>query len=101
LFVNNRRTGGRFPSKRYKEWQEEAARALKDQAAVPAFKGPVELSFQFGRPDKRKRDLMNLIKAPEDFLVRHGFIEDDSLVQKVSAEWTADTNGVLIGIARA
>ena len=98
LFVNNPRSRGRFPSKVYKEWQGEASRTLQLQSPLPAFSGPVSLTFRFGRPDKRRRDLFNLVKAPEDLLVKHGVIEDDSLVERGTVEWAEDVNGCLIEI---
>ena len=42
--------------------------------------GKVKLSIQAYPPDKRKRDLSNIIKVLEDALVRGGLIEDDSLI---------------------
>lgn len=55
--------------------------------------------FQEGR-DKRKRDITNLLKAPEDLLVKHGIIEadDGSVVRRVSAAWNAEVEGVRITI---
>src|SRR3546814_16893099 len=88
LFVNSRRTGGRFPSKNYKAWQEEAARALVRQAVAPLV-GPVNLTFTFGRPDKRRRDVFNYAKAPADFLVKHRILDDDRLVVRGTVQWSA------------
>jgi len=55
--------------------------------------------FQEGR-DKRKRDVTNLLKAPEDLLVKHGIIEadDGSIVRRVEAFWTTEVEGVRITI---
>ena len=69
----------------------------------PKIVGPVELVFCFqdGR-DKRKRDVTNLIKAPEDLLVKHGVIEadDNTIVRAVSACWDDTVEGVEISIFR-
>lgn len=98
LFVNNRRTGGRFPSKKYKAWQQEAGHALSFQQPLPEIAGPVRLKFAFGRPDKRRRDLSNYLKAPEDTVVAHGIISDDSLVEKIEMEWVDDVVGCRIEV---
>lgn len=98
LFVNNPKTRGRFPSKAYKAWQEEAGKALIKQAPLPAFSGAVCITFTFGRPDKRRRDLFNYVKAPEDLLVKHGIIEDDSLIEKGTVQWSPHVFGVRIEI---
>ena len=97
LFVNSRRTGGRFPSKSYTAWQAEAALALAQQN-YPAMKGPVSIVFTFGRPDRRRRDVFNYVKAPEDLLVKHGVIEDDSLVEHGVVQWSEHVIGVRIEI---
>lgn len=39
------------------------------------------------KPDKRRRDIDNLIKACADLLVRHGVVSDDSEMRSVSARW--------------
>lgn len=98
LFVNNPKTRGRFPSKAYKAWQEEAGKALLKQSPLPTFSGPISLTFTYGRPDKRRRDIFNLVKAPEDLLVKHGVIEDDSLVEKGTVQWSPHVFGVRVEI---
>lgn len=67
----------------------------------PKVTGPVFLTFDFqsGR-DKRKRDITNLLKAPEDLLVKFGVIEadDNTIVQGISAGWSESVKGVRITI---
>ncbi len=98
LFVNGLR--GRFPSQKYADWITEAGWELTRQRPAKVA-GQVNLIFEFqeGR-DKRKRDVTNLIKAPEDLLVKHGVIEadDGSIVRKVEASWNAEVEGVRITI---
>lgn len=38
----------------------------------------VQILYMFYLPDKRKRDLSNYIKVPEDYLVSQCIIEDDN-----------------------
>ncbi len=80
------RRGGRAPTKGYKAWKFKAAVAIRQQAPM-AVAGAVMLSIVLGRPDRRRRDLSNYIKALEDALVQHGLIEDDSMVQNLSVSW--------------
>ena len=98
MFVNGSR--GRFRSQKYDEWIKEAGWELARQRPSK-FVGPVVLLFHFqDGQDKRKRDVTNLIKAPEDLLVKHGIIEadDNSIVRGVEAYWNAAVEGVQITI---
>ena len=98
--VNNLFSGRtkRFPSKRYKAWREEAGWALAAQRPLPSFTEPVEVTLSIGRPDRRKRDLDNLFKAPIDLLVEFGVLADDHLIHRLSASWDSDVTGCMIEI---
>lgn len=89
LFVNVRR-GGRVRSEAYKAWTDIAEWEMARQGRRRIL-GPVAVSIALVRPDKRRRDASNTIKAVEDLLVSMGVIEadDDRIVQKVSAQWVA------------
>ena len=83
----------RFPSKAYKAWKEEAAMALMQQQPLMQFSVPVKLTIGLARPDKRRRDPSNYIKAPEDFLVNPAeILSDDSQVHDVRAYWAHDVD---------
>lgn len=102
LFVNNRRTGGRFTSKTYAAWQAEAGHALVQQRPLPRFDGPVSVTVGIGRPDRRKRDLDNVgAKAVLDLLVKHGVLADDSLIQRITMEWVEDVTGARVELEAA
>ena len=77
---------GRAKSKRYRAWIHEAGLALAIQRPGRV-SGPVAVEILVRRPDARRRDVSNLIKAAEDLLVAHGVIADDSLVEDVRARW--------------
>ena len=98
MFLNSSR--GRFRSQKYDTWIQEAGWELTRQRPLKVA-GPVALTFEFqdGR-DKRKRDVTNLIKAPEDLLVSHGIIEADDqyIVREVRACWSSKVDGVHITI---
>jgi crossover junction endodeoxyribonuclease RusA len=56
------------------------------------------LAIEAVRPDKRRRDIDNLIKPVSDLLCSIGVIEDDSYCEKVSAEWITGGEGILTRI---
>lgn len=99
MFINGSR--GRFRSQKYDEWIIEAGWELKRQRP-PKFVGPVDLCFHFqeNRKPKLPRDVTNLIKAPEDLLVKHGIIQadDNSIVRSVCAFWADTATGVEVTI---
>ena len=68
---------GRKKTAKYKEWIREAGFILMQQRPHK-HQGPISISIIVCPPDKRLRDLDNLLKAPLDLLVRHGVIEDDN-----------------------
>lgn len=81
---------GRVITPKYREWINEALWMLKSQKPS---KFDVEVSISIGivAPDRRARDIDNLIKACLDILVKGSVIKDDSrkYVRKVSAQWLA------------
>lgn len=98
LFVNGK--SGRFRSQKYDSWIMEAGNEILRQRPAKVA-GPVILTFEFSDGhDKRRRDISNLIKAPEDLLVKHRLIEADDqfTVRKISASWAPDVEGVRITI---
>jgi Holliday junction resolvase RusA-like endonuclease len=101
LFMNGKH--GRFRSQRYDTWIQEAGVEIMRQRPKKVA-GPVILTFEFqeGR-DKRKRDISNLVKAPEDLLVKHGIIEadDGSIVREIKCKWSAEVEGVRVTVATA
>jgi len=76
----------RIRSARYKAWAKEAGQLIQVQGRkrVP---GSVALAVDLVKPDRRRRDLSNTIKAIEDLLVEMQVIEDDSLVHALSVQW--------------
>lgn len=96
-FINSSTHRGRAMSQRYETWIQESRIDYLRQRPKP-IAGPVTILYEFERKDKRKRDLSNLIKAPEDFLVKCGVIEDDSLVWDFRAKWSDEVEGCRITI---
>lgn len=76
----------RIKSEAYKSWLTAAGWELKAQNPTP-IKGAFRFSMVCYPPDRRRRDLDNLAKAPLDLLKTHGVIEDDSLSRSIHLEW--------------
>jgi Holliday junction resolvase RusA-like endonuclease len=81
----NKKTGGRFTTKAYADWQKIAALQLKK--ALSPVKSPVEICIYVGRCN-RARDLDNFAKPTIDLLKKIGWIENDNLlhVQRIKLE---------------
>lgn len=75
-------------SESYRKWRDEAGWVLKTQTPKKTL-GRVGIHLTFRSPDKRRRDLDNLLKPVIDLLVTHGLIEgDDSrFVRVLEASW--------------
>lgn len=92
LFVNARGKG-RIMSPEYRAWRGEAGKLYMTQSKPQPVDGPYKFLLEVQRPDKRRRDCTNLIKAPEDFLVALGLISDDSDAEEVTARWVKEDLG--------
>jgi crossover junction endodeoxyribonuclease RusA len=82
------RGGKRFKSRRYTAWRTAAMWTIK-AAGLRKATGPVHLLVTVCPPDKRARDIDNLLKPIVDSLVASGVIADDSnrYVLKIVAQW--------------
>ena len=63
--------------------------------------GHYKLSLNAARPDKRLRDIDNLIKPVSDLLVSIGVIKDDSACEMVTARWVTAGEGITVRIEHA
>lgn len=77
----------RIRTKAYDAWIAEASYWIHIQNA-PVVGGPYTLAIIAHRPDRRARDIDNLIKPISDVLTKTSVISDDSRAEKVSAEWS-------------
>jgi crossover junction endodeoxyribonuclease RusA len=75
-------------SKQYRKWRDDAAVELLSQRPRKHV-GRVHVSIAFRAPDRRRRDIDNLLKAVLDLIVKHGVIIDDSnkYVSGIAADW--------------
>lgn len=92
------KSGRRIKSESYRVWEREADFQLMQQKPLPYFDNPVMLTLHLGKPDKRKRDVSNTIKAVEDMLVTAGVLKDDELVHDVRARWDDTVQGCMCEI---
>lgn len=91
-----------YRSPEYVSWRRDASWTVKAAVMIQgAIQGPYSLLIEAGRPDRRKRDIDNLIKPLSDALVHGGAIADDSDCETVTAMWVPDLKGVRITITPA
>lgn len=82
LFINILKRG-RVISPTYRAWK-----AACPQFAGQMIVGPVTIEYVYTWPDKRKRDGQNYMKAPLDWLVSQGVLQDDNWELVVSEKWS-------------
>jgi len=70
-------------SKRYRDWILAAGRAVAAQLPTQAPIQDYRLWIDATPPDRRARDLDNLIKPTSDLLKRAGVIQDDSKARAI------------------
>lgn len=92
--------GRTYCSRAYTDWRAEAGIYVKQSLKQPII-GPYKISITAARPDKRKRDLDNIIKPISDLLKSMGAIEDDHLCEMLSARWTTSGDGVAVRLEPA
>lgn len=86
-----------FKSTEYSAWLSHAGLSVNVQKPGTV-EGPYALHIAAGKPDKRRRDLDNLIKPIGDLLQAAGVVTDDCLCQRVSAEWVPNFKGVRVSV---
>ena len=87
----NHKQRGRVKTPRYRAWETLCAPTMQKVSEAEKFVGTVAVKYRFKRTDRRKRDLGNLEKAMSDILVKHGIIEDDSLIVDLHLAWGGDS----------
>lgn len=82
-----RNVGGKtLKSRPYRAWLEAVAYEVLI-ARCGRIEGPYRLKVRASAPDRRRRDIDNLLKPLSDALVTAGVITDDSAARSVYAEW--------------
>lgn len=84
----------------YEQWRLEAGLVAMAQRAGNVA-GKYKISIQAVRPDKRKRDIDNLIKPINDLMVTIGTVSDDDLCEMVTARWVTTGEAITVRIESA
>ena len=82
-------------SARGREYRETVGDQMILQKQVKHFTGRLRVEIEAFRPDKRRRDLDNLLKATLDGLAHAGVYEDDSQIVDLRIYWAKDIGGML------
>jgi crossover junction endodeoxyribonuclease RusA len=82
-------------SARGREYRETVGDQIVLQNQIKHFKGPLRVVIEAWRPDKRRRDLDNLLKATLDGLAHAGVYDDDSQIMDLRIYWAPDVGGML------
>lgn len=78
-----------------REYRVAVEEQIKLQNVAVGIKNPIKVEIIAYRPDKRKRDLDNLLKGSLDSLTKAGVWEDDSLIQDLRIYWGDHIGGYL------
>jgi len=60
--------------------------------------GPYVIHISASKPDKRRRDLDNLLKSTSDLLVKTKIVEDDSECHAIAAEWSEHSAPMIVTV---
>jgi crossover junction endodeoxyribonuclease RusA len=82
-------------SQKGREYRETVGDQITIQNQIKHFAGPLRVVIEAWRPDKRRRDLDNLLKATLDGLAHAGVYEDDSQIMDLRIYWAPDIGGML------
>lgn len=89
--------GGVYKSKAYSDWRKAAVWTIVSQArGLQPIRGAYKLTLKLVRPDRRYRDLDNMLKAVSDALTDSGIIVDDRLCEWIEARWVEDGDPCIV-----
>jgi len=88
LFPTSQKTGLRYPSKQYKQWQQAAEIYVTEQKPH-RFIQPVDLKIELFPRDLRPRDVDNYNKAIIDLLVKCHIVpgDDSRFIKGLDVRW--------------
>lgn len=78
-----------------RKYRKAVAEQVLIQRAAKHFNKPVIVMIEAFRPDNRRRDLDNLLKAVLDGLAHAGVFEDDSLIHDLRIFWSPNIGGMV------
>lgn len=89
---------GRVKSRAYINWIKDADIALYGQNKNERIGGPFVCEIIAKEPDRRRRDVDNIIKVVLDYIVAAGLVDDDSRCRRISSEWGGKEPGIKVRI---
>lgn len=78
-----------------REFRETVGDQMTLQGKVAHYEKPLRVEIEAWRPDKRRRDLDNLLKATLDGLAHAGVYADDSQIVDLRIYWAPNIGGML------
>jgi len=93
------KSGKHYRSPRYQTWFQAAGIEINRQRPGKVL-GQFSVLLQLGRPDRRGRDLDNLMKPVLDILEHYGVIENDNLAQHVAIHWSDTIKGAHVVVSK-
>lgn len=90
--------GRHYCSPRYQAWKTEAGFLARSQARTARVSGPYAVQLNFVRPDRRRRDLDNLLKSVIDLLRDLSITDDDSECQQIDAKWVGQGPALWVAV---
>ena len=78
-----------------RKYRSAVAEQLIMQNGVKSIQNKMKMTIEAWRPDNRRRDLDNLLKATLDALCHAGLYYDDSLIVDLRIYWAPEIGGML------
>lgn len=78
-----------------RDYREAVCVLVQRQGADAGYTGKLVVEIEAYQPDKRRRDLDNLLKAPLDALTHAGVYTDDSQISDLRIYWAPTIGGML------
>lgn len=79
-----------YRSADYEAWRSESAWEARRQAGTRKIAGQFRIIVNVVRPDRRHRDIDNLLKAVLDCLQHAGVIKNDKNCEHIEIKWVED-----------